>query len=78
MPARPPAVTVRLGATAACAGQDTIEAVEVVVGSDGDDTIGSDGATKHAPERTAHARGRAEPTELKCGTERGTGAESKQ
>ena len=37
-------VAVSLGAAAAGAGEDTIEGVEVVVGSDGDDTIGGDGA----------------------------------
>ena len=36
-------VTASLGETAG-AGQDTIEAVEIVIGSDGDDTIRGDGA----------------------------------
>ena len=35
---------VRLGDAAVGAGKDTIEAVEVVVGSDDDDTLGGDGA----------------------------------
>ena len=37
-------VAVSLGEATAGAGQDTIEAVEVVIGSDGDDTIGGDDA----------------------------------
>ncbi len=38
-------VTVRLGESAGGAGKDTIEAVEVVIGSDGDDTfVGDDAA----------------------------------
>ena len=37
-------VAVNLGDETVGAGQDTIEAVEVVIGSDGDDTIGGDGA----------------------------------
>ena len=37
-------VTVRVGATDVGAGEDTIEAVEVVIGSDGDDTISGDEA----------------------------------
>ena len=37
-------VAVSLGDENVGAGQDTIEAVEVVIGSDGDDTLGGDGA----------------------------------
>ena len=37
-------VTVSLGDETVPAGQDTIEAVEIVIGSDGDDTIDGDGA----------------------------------
>ena len=37
-------VAVRVGATDVGAGEDTIEAVEVVIGSDGDDTLAGDGA----------------------------------
>ena len=37
-------VTVRLGATGVGARQETIEAVEIVIGSDGDDTIDGDDA----------------------------------
>lgn len=37
-------VAVSLGEAAGGAGQDTIGAVEVVIGSDGDDTLGGDGA----------------------------------
>ena len=37
-------VMVRIGEAAAGAGEDTIEAVEAVVGSDGDDTLGGDSA----------------------------------
>ena len=37
-------VAVSLGEAGAGAGQETIEAVEMVIGSDGDDTLGGDGA----------------------------------
>ena len=37
-------VTVRLGESAGVAGEDMIEAVEVVIGSDGDDTLVGDDA----------------------------------